>query len=260
VYINFDYAIYSADEPDNTTSSTSGPSSTSTSSITGATGTPVTTAAHNSSSNNKMGIIVGCVLGGLALVAVVVVLIFLRRGRSKPQRSTVLTETSIVTLGGLQPPTGYRDDISMIHSPLSLGSIYNGNTGSETLYESNHIRSPSSDLARQSPTLVPFRREYQSSQFTSSAKSREELHMRPPESHQRLPSAQQELHDLQSMYSSLGGGSSSSDIRRPERDQELDTIREQIRLLSSRMEHLQVDHSDWGRSNRASEPPPPAYD
>ncbi|KAF8711510.1 hypothetical protein AX14_013227 [Amanita brunnescens Koide BX004] len=90
VYVNFDYAIYTADEPDNTTSSTSGPSSTSASGSPSAS-TSGPEAAHNSSSNNlnKAGIIVGCVLGGLALVALFVILILFRRLRIKKKRPIV---------------------------------------------------------------------------------------------------------------------------------------------------------------------------
>ncbi|KAF8350377.1 hypothetical protein F5887DRAFT_938906 [Amanita rubescens] len=224
---------------------------------------PGSAVAHHSSSNNNLGIIIGSVLGGLALVALVVALIFFRRGRRKIPQSIVLTQGSIATFDDRQQPMGYHDNISMINSHRPSGSIYNENTGSATLYnQSGHIRSPSSDVARQSPTLVPFRRGYQSSQFTSSTKSRDELRpLRQQEAHQRLQSAQLEMHDLQSMYSSLGAGSSSSDVRRPERDHELETIREQIRQLSSRMENMHVDRSaDWEqRSNRTSEPPP-AYD
>ncbi|KAF8650106.1 hypothetical protein AX14_008629 [Amanita brunnescens Koide BX004] len=77
VYLDFDYVIYTIDEPNITTSSTSGPSSTSSIAA-----TSESAAAHHPSSNNsnKAGIIVGCVLGGLALVAI---LILFRRSRIK---------------------------------------------------------------------------------------------------------------------------------------------------------------------------------
>ncbi|KAF8334499.1 hypothetical protein F5887DRAFT_1079607 [Amanita rubescens] len=104
--------------------------------------------------------------------------------------------------------TGWRHWYPTIWNFIVLWQ-YNGN-------HPYHIRSPSSDLARQSPTLVPFRREYQPSQLTSSTKSRDELRpLRQLDAHQGLQSAQLEMHDLQSIYSSLGAGSSSSDVRRP---------------------------------------------
>ncbi|KAF8334498.1 hypothetical protein F5887DRAFT_892651 [Amanita rubescens] len=256
VYLNFDYAIYtyvysviapSALRADNTTSSTSAPSSagstttsapSSTSSVTGTSGSA---AAHNSSSNNlnNVGIIVGCVLGGLALVAT---LILFRRSRIKRKRPI----EPIVASFNQQPLQGYRDDVmSNLHSVPGQASIV-------TSY----------DLASGSVPLVPVRRELpQASGNTLKDRDRDELRaLRQMEIDMRLRTAQREMQNLasrQTMQCEPVRSSSREVLEREGSGREMEDIHRQIRRLRARISQLQMERSsDWAQG-LTDEPPPP---
>ncbi|KAF8350376.1 hypothetical protein F5887DRAFT_1208434 [Amanita rubescens] len=236
-YLNFDYAIYTVDEPDNTTLSTLGPSSTS--SITGATGTAGSTAAHNLPSNNEVGIAVGCVLGGLALVMLVAILF--RRSRMKRKRPI----EPVIASFNQQPFHGYRDEVAMRQI-----SINNENPHSVTSY----------DLASGSaPLLVPVRREHQLLQaLNTKDRGQDELRaLRQMEIDVRLQTAQQEMQNLTSRQTiQREPGSSSSEAGS---GREMETIHEHIRQLRAQISQLQMERSsDWAQG-LTDEPPPPYH-
>jgi len=256
-FICFDYAIYTADVPDSATFSSSGSS---TAGIVGASSTPESTTAHTSSSNSKLGIIVGSVLGGLALIALFTVLILFRRLRRKQKGPG--TDEPIVSsfIQEPPPPQSYRDNAATSNTHLPFqNSLYTQNHGSGTLYDPHSPgRLPSSDFTSGSTTLTPVRRGFHS-------KSRDELRtVRQLEINQRLQAAQQEMDSLatrQTVPTSSGPGStsSSSGARGRETEHEMETMREQIRQLRAQIEHLQVERSsDWAQG--LSDEPPPAYD
>ena len=126
--------------------------------------------------------------------------------------------------------------------------------------QQSHIRSPSSNLASEVTLLVPARRDNQPlSVHPHSTKSRDELRaLRQTEINRRLQNAQHEIYNLTSRQSMRSGpGSSTSDAQGTEN--EMETMREQIRQLKTQIEQLQSERSsDWALG--LSDNPPPAYD
>jgi uncharacterized coiled-coil protein SlyX len=167
-----------------------------------------------------------------------------------------------------QPPQGYRGDPAMSNPHLPWQNS-GGTDPSQGLMSSStgafhdqqsHFRSPSSDLGSDATTLLPVRREFQPL-HAHSTKSRDELRtVRQMDINQRLQNAQLEIRNLtsrQTMHS--GPGSSVSDVGRQETGHEMETMREQIRHLTSQIEQLQSERtSDWAQG--LSDEPPPAYD
>jgi hypothetical protein len=86
---------------------------------------------------------------------------------------------------------------------------------------------------------MPVRREYQPPHVYST-KSRDELRVvRQMEINQRLQNAQREMYNLTLRQSIQGGhGSTTSDCGRSETEDEMVTMREQIRQLKTQIEQL----------------------
>ena len=128
--------------------------------------------------------------------------------------------------------------------------------------QQSHTRSPSSNLASEITLLTPVRRDNQPvPAHPHSAKSRDELRaVRQTEINERLQNAQREMYNLTSRQSMRSGpGSSTSDVGRRETENEMETMREQIRQLKTQIEQLQSERSsDWALG--LSDNPPPAYD
>ena len=128
--------------------------------------------------------------------------------------------------------------------------------------QQNHIRSPSSNLASEVTLLTPVRRDNQPLPVhPHTTKSRDELRaVRQTELDQRLQNAQREMQDLTSRQSVRSvPGSSTSDVGRQGMENEMETMREQIRQLRTLIEDLQSERSsDWALG--LSDDPPPAYD
>ncbi len=213
---------------------------------------------HHSSSNSKLGIVVGCVLGGLVL-ALVVVLMLLRRSRRKQKGFIEPADASL----DQQRLRSYRDDVVKcnVSLPFNQSSIYSENSGSGILHDQNR---QISSLASEPATLIPVRREHQSSRTHSASLSQGEVRaVRQMEIDQPLQSAQQEMRNLTSRQSQNGGGhrpisSLSSEVRRQGMEHEMASMNEQIRQLETQIEHLQMERSsDWAEG--FSDEPPPAY-
>lgn len=200
--------------------------------------------AHNSSSKINLGITIGCILGGIALVALLTLLfrrLEKRRGPIEPILATSLNQA---------PHQSNRDDVAA--------------SSNDPLHDQHRItRSPPFHSASESTTLVPFPPEYQPLHVCST-KNRDELRaMRQTEINQRLQTAQQEMQNLTSRQSAVSGepgpdSSSSSEVRRQGTEHEMDAMREQIRQISTQMQQLQMQlSSDWAQG--LSDEPPPAY-
>ncbi|KAK2466636.1 hypothetical protein APHAL10511_000894 [Amanita phalloides] len=250
VFLNFDYAIYTTDVPDSATFTTARSTSSSTSS---------STAVPAHSSSNIIGIIVGSVFGGLALIVLLFVMLLFRRLR-KTKKERVLLGQPIQAFQSRPPTDGFRDDItahlpwqSTIYSPTEYPAQ------SVTGLTSLHDRSLSTELGSDGATLVPLRN-YQPL-HARSAKSRDELRaVRQMEIDQRLKSAQLEMSNLTTRQTtrrpppSLSGDSA----RQEETEQEMQSMRAQIRQLRTQIESLQSEQqSDWALG--LSDEPPPAY-
>ena len=110
---------------------------------------------------------------------------------------------------------------------------------------------------------MPVRREYQPLPLHAhSTKSRDELRtVRQMDINQRLRNAQLEIHNLtarQTMPSGPGSSISDASAARQETGHEMETMREQIRHLTTQIEQLQSERtSDWAQG--LSDEPPPAY-
>jgi len=167
----------------------------------------------------------------------------------------------ILTSFNQQPPQGYHDEVTDSNTHLPLQSfIYNESTSSGTLYDQRtRIFLP----AGESVTSIPVRRENQSL-YPYRTKNRDELRaVRQMEIDQRLQTAQQEMHNLTSRQSAIGGEpgsglSLSSEARGQEMEHEMVIMRERIHQLRMRIEQLQMERSsDWAQG--LSDDPPPAY-
>lgn len=213
-----------------------------------------------------MGIIVGCILGGLAIIVLAAVLILFRRLQKKEKTPT----QQPISAFNRQAPRGYHDDVAMSDSHLPWqGSVYADSPNQGLMSAStgvfqdqqSHFRSPSSDLGSDATTLAPIRREYQAL-HAHSTKSRDELRaVRQMDINQRLQNAQQEMRNLTSRQTMRSGPASlitASDVGRQETEHEMETMREQIRHLTTQIEQLQTERSsDWAQG--LSDEPPPAY-
>ena len=198
--------------------------------------------------------IIGFVLGGVILSLFAAALILRRRSR----REGKATELPINAFSR-EPP---REDLAMSGSRLQCtGSPSQGISPSRFSDQQSHFRSPSgsSDLGSEAATLMPLRREYQPMHMHTT-KSRDDLRaVRQMEIDQRLRNVQQEMYNLTLRQSMQGGhGSSTSNFGRSETEDEMVTMREQIRHLTSQIEQLQSERtSDWAQG--LSDEPPPAY-
>jgi len=209
--------------------------------VTGTTGIPESAKNHNGSSNKKLGIILGSVLGGLALVLVSVLIFFLRLWIKQKRPTEAIVAT-------------YRDGVttSSSHLPWQNSTI----RSSESFYNQiGDICSPwsPSDMASEPTILVPNRRESQSLRA-----HRDELRaVRQMEIDQRLQTAQQEIHNLTSRRTTSNGPGLSSSVRQ-DMEHEMETVHEQIRQLRNQIERLQMERSSvWALG--LTDEPPPAY-
>jgi hypothetical protein len=199
------------------------------------------------SSNGRLGIIIGCVFGGIGLITLVAVLILQFQRFGQKRRGPV--ELVLATSFNRPPHQSNRDVVTVSNNdPPWQNSIYNPNPGS---------------LASESATLVPFPPDCQPL-HVQSPKNRDELRaVRQMEINQRLQTAQQEIQNLASRQSAVSSepglvSSSSSEVRRQGAEREMDAMREQIRQINTQMEQLQMQlSSDWAQG--LTDEPPPAY-
>ena len=205
--------------------------------------------------------IIGPILGGLALILFVVALILRRRSRRREGKAP----KPPISAFSREPPQPYREDLAMSGSHLRpqasvcAGSPNQGFPPSAFSDQQSHFRSLSSDLGSETATLMPFRREYQPLHIHAT-KSRDDLRaVRQREINQRLENVQQEMYNLTLRQSVQGGhGSSTSNVGRSETEDEMVTMRDQIRQLTTQIEQLQAERSsDWAQG--LSDEPPPAY-
>jgi hypothetical protein len=196
------------------------------------------------------------------LILVAAALIF--RHRSRRAREGKAPKSPISAFSR-EPPQRHREDLAMSGSLLPwqasicAGSPSQGFSPSTFSDQQSHCRSPSSDLGSGAATLVPLRREYQPLHIHVT-KSRDDLRaVRQREIDQRLQNVQQEMYNLTSRQSMRGGHSSTtSNFGRSETEDEMVTMREQIRQLKTQIEQLQGERSsDWAQG--LSDEPPPAY-
>ncbi|KAF8343333.1 hypothetical protein F5887DRAFT_1075891 [Amanita rubescens] len=246
-YIIFDYAIYTADVPDNTTTSSTSGSLSTLSSILGSspTGGTAADAHHVLSSNSKVKIAIGCAVGSLAFAALIAVLVLFRRSGKKWTGLTSLNQRS----------HGNHGAMSDARLP-SENSIHNQSRGSGILTDLHSpIRSTLPDLANASATLVPVRRGDQ----PPHPKNRNEVRaFRQMEINRRLQSAQQEMLNLTSRQTVMGRGGPSSSFADGARGRGAEIQLEQIRQLRTEIEQLLLQlSSDWAQG--LSDEPPPAY-
>ncbi|KAF8333290.1 hypothetical protein F5887DRAFT_922112 [Amanita rubescens] len=261
----FDYAIYTydhsiiapADVADNTTSSTLTGSS-STSAIDHVTSSPE---IRDSSPISGLRVIIGCAVGGLGLVMLVVVLV-LRFRRSRKKRNGVIEPTIATSCN--------PNDVTISNSTElpQQNYIYNENLGLSWGILPNQpgmIHSRSFDSTGRPGALVPFL-QFQPSSHVPNEKGRDELRVaRQMEINQHLQSAQQEIQNLSTRQESemqhsepSHGSSSSIDVRRRGTERGMEVMREQIRQLNTRIENLRMQlSSDWAQG--LSDEPPPAY-
>ncbi|KAF8326944.1 hypothetical protein F5887DRAFT_1192482 [Amanita rubescens] len=250
----FDYAIYTADIPDNATSSTLiGSSSTRT--IAHPTQTAKT---YISSSNRKLKIAIGCAFGGLGFIALLVALAFRFRRSRRSQK--VVIEPILTTSFNRQLLVGGSDGVKTSNTTdlqQQNSASQNENPGpSEGIMPNQHgiVHSHSFDSTGR---LVPFR-QFQSS-LAPNRKGQDGLRaMRQMEINQHLQTAQQEMQDLTPRQSAMRS-ETSSDVIGQETDREMEVMREQIHRLNTRMEHLHMQLSSDLAQGLSDEPPPTYY-
>ncbi|KAF8348787.1 hypothetical protein F5887DRAFT_1241645 [Amanita rubescens] len=250
-YLNFDYAIYTADILDNSTSTASTTGTIST------IGTPGLREARYSSSHSQSEITVGCVLGGIGLVVLVVVVFILLRFRRFGQKQKGAIAPLRATSFN-QPPHQNNNDLPW------QNSILNGNPDpSKDFLRDRHssmTRSPAFRLASESETPVPFPPGFQLLQVPS-AKNKDEIRAaRQMEINRRIQTAQQEMRNFTSRQPAVSSpdSSSPSEVRRQGMEHEIGTLREQMYRINGRIGQLQMQlSSDWARG--PSDEPPPAY-
>ena len=207
---------------------------------------------------------IGFSLGGLMLILFAAALIFRHRSRRIREGTSLKSPISAFSR---EPPQRHREDLVMSGSHLPwqasicAGSPSQGFSRSTFSDQQSHCLSPSSasDLGSGAPTLVPLRREYQPLHIHVT-KSRDDLRaLRQREIDQRLQNVQQEMYNLTLRQSMQGGHSTTtSNFGRSETEDEMVTMREQIRQLKTQIEQLQAERSsDWAQG--LSDEPPPAY-
>ncbi|KAF8343331.1 hypothetical protein F5887DRAFT_1075889 [Amanita rubescens] len=229
-YFTFDYAIYTADIPDNATSTSTassaseivGPSASSTRASGSAEDRP-----HSLSSSRKLGTIIACVV---VVVLIGASILGMRRFGQKQKASI-------------------KPAIAFFHQEPSHGN------GDDVAISNSHI------LSEFITGLVPVRREYHSL-HPHSVTNRDEVRAeRQREIDQRLQIVQQEMHNFNSRQNTMRRrpGSLLSEARgQAETEQELEGVREQMRRFRTQIEHLRMDRSsDWAQG--LSDEPPPAY-
>jgi hypothetical protein len=121
---------------------------------------------------------------------------------------------------------------------------------------------PLQDLASDSASLVPVRREYQSLQAPNTKeRGRDELRaLRQMEIDMRLQTAQREMQNLASRQAAQSEpGSSSSEVEREGSRPEMEAIHEPIRQLRAQISQLQMERSSNWAQGLTDEPPPPYY-
>ncbi|KIL67157.1 hypothetical protein M378DRAFT_160157 [Amanita muscaria Koide BX008] len=252
-FVSFDYAIYTADVDD--------PSSIKTTSF-GSSVPPklpqwvLLAARSSSSSSGNVGVVVGSVLGGLALVIILVSLVLIRR--ISQRKGTKYRSVQNATERPSQDPR--RGYVTATH----ISSEQLGAAGSMPRFGALHIetgshsqsRSLSStdnlDLPSSGGSLTPMRRHQEPSAHLPGTSNQEKLRiMRQREINDRLQLAQREMSSLASRQISPSEGSSSA-------GQEMASLREQVQELRDQIGDLQTQRSsDWAMG--LTDEQPPAY-
>lgn len=250
-FVSFDYAIYTADVDD--------PSSIKTTSFGSSARLPqwvLLASRSSSSSTGNVGVVVGSVLGGLALVIILVSLVLIRR--ISQRKRTKYRSVQNATEHPSQDPR--RGHVTATH----ISSEQLGAAGSMPRFGALHIetgshsqsRSLSStdnlDLPSSGGSLTPMRRHQEPSAHLPGTSNQEKLRiMRQREINDRLQLAQREMSSLASRQISPSEGSSSA-------GQEMASLREQVQELRDQIGDLQTQrNSDWALG--LTDEQPPAY-
>ncbi|KAF8326945.1 hypothetical protein F5887DRAFT_925011 [Amanita rubescens] len=223
-----------------------------------------TAKTYISSSNLKLKTVIGCALGGLALIALLLALAF-RFRRSRRAQKGVIKPILAASFNHCQLPVSGSDGVTMrntVDMQQQNSASHNENPGpSEGIITDQHagiVHSHSFDSTGRPARLVPFR-QFQSPQVPN-RKGQDELRAeRQMEINQHLQTTQQEMQVLTSRQSAMCSESdhnpSPNDVIR---QREMEIMREQIHHLNTRMEHLHMQlSSDWAQG--LSDEPPPAY-
>ncbi|KAM6500191.1 hypothetical protein JOM56_003205 [Amanita muscaria] len=210
----------------------------------------------SSSSSGNVGVVVGSVLGGLALVTILVSLVLIRR--ISQRKGTKYRSVQNATERPSQDPR--RGYVTATH----ISSEQLGAAGSMPRFGALHIetgshsqsRSLSStdnlDLPSSGGSLTPMRRHQEPSAHLPGTSNQEKLRiMRQREINDRLQLAQREMSSLASRQISPSEGSSSA-------GQEMASLREQVQELRDQIGDLQTQRSsDWAMG--LTDEQPPAY-
>ncbi|KAF8630443.1 hypothetical protein AX17_005420 [Amanita inopinata Kibby_2008] len=292
VFVNFDYAIYTVEIPDGSPTSPSSPTLMPSHLLKSSPikSSPPKQTGSGHKSRPPIGIIVGSVLGGAAFIGFILMLVFLYLHRRPRYRETTIVMTTPSpsipdAVGFTGQPTAAHQDESVIHPLLRRDGTTHTSDQSRSTSLPHHRRLSSgaqslsmlshTDLSSTQGSLTPLRRDAPRRGNVNSSKTREEIReMRQMEIDQRLQSAQREMNNLtvkQSLRSSpnspasqgategsgrgVAGAESESEAGAGEGMEEL---KEQVRSLSTQIEHLRVQQqSDWALG--LSDEPPPAY-
>ncbi|KIL67158.1 hypothetical protein M378DRAFT_160158 [Amanita muscaria Koide BX008] len=265
VFVNFDYAIYTAviADPSN---------STSTSTSSNASNVPNNNSNNNGNSSSShpvpVPIIVGAVLGALAVIIIASLVLLLLRIRKSKKRSASIMPAPLGSPNRSMTQLYSDDNETNSHLP-SQGTVFSGpmepfrnspagtvagwNSGSLS-YSRSALGSASdyTDVPLATP-LLPMR----GGSHTPLSSDREKLRaIRQTEIDEQLNSVQREMENLAARQSMPPPPNVA---RRPApTDQEMEALREQVRMLSGQIEHLHRERqSDWALG--LSDEPPPAY-
>ncbi|KAF8624118.1 hypothetical protein AX15_006027 [Amanita polypyramis BW_CC] len=258
-YMNFDYAIYTADLPD-TIAPTSGSSR-----ITSVVSPATTSSSHR---NDLVGIVIGSVFGGLAFV-VIVCIVFLLRRLYKSRNTDMRMAHPVLEDNDNEPPTGAHYE-GLTNSISQAPWQNNSHSRSDNLgqWPTSHSsgslpgnallsgRSPSSPDYLSSPSSSTKLRGKYSPNARNVGNQDELRALRQMEINERIQNAQQQVNALTSRQSMSPPPNERG--RSVETEQEMETMREQIRQLSHQIGNMQHERqSDWAMG--LSDDAPPAY-
>jgi hypothetical protein len=243
-FINFDWAIYTVNLTESPSTNTSS-SSTSTQSLSST--SLGSSATHNAASPRSLntGIIVGCVLGVVAVAVIAIALFYIRRLR----RSRQLHEG--MTPGGIDIFQRESPRVESHYRNPSYSNISTSTSGALTGLRPNRGR------GGEGPPIREVQIDERLRSVPNQASRGEVRAKRQMEISERFRSAQQELDQLIGAQSTQPASDSSSAPARSQ--QEMASLRDQVQELRNRIQELQDQRQSDSALGLPDEQPPAYY-